>query len=167
MSYKVEYMYTVSPKRKYTHLSSRVPKTEGGQMKSSVASPNFPLASLDFEYLALPQVYTFFRWRLQGKSSRPYGKLKLTYILYACIIIDHFWKILPAQHSLDLQYPLIKQMEKFIQIHCLGYPLFESGGSGVGFKSNEIGKLSPTMEQNFSMLPYTSFQNSFVVENRV
>ncbi len=132
--------HTVSPKRKYTHLSSQVLKTEGGQMKSrgcakpptelvqtgpslilkfkemaayqnfyancmevngdlwilryfsrEVASdflflcrhllefqneawpsldqltgghgapPTFPLASLDFEYLALPQVYTFFR----------------------------------------------------------------------------------------------------------
>ncbi len=29
-----------------------------------VASPTFPLAPLGFEYLALPQVYTFFRWRL-------------------------------------------------------------------------------------------------------
>ncbi len=28
------------------------------------APPTFPLAPLDFEYLALPQVYTFFRWRL-------------------------------------------------------------------------------------------------------
>ncbi len=27
-------------------------------------TPTFPLAPLDFEYLALPQVYTFFQWRL-------------------------------------------------------------------------------------------------------
>ncbi len=71
---------TVSPKRKYTLLSSWVLKTEGGQMKSRrcakptielvqlkdrcAAPPTFLLAPLDFEYLALPQVYTFFRWRL-------------------------------------------------------------------------------------------------------
>ncbi len=28
------------------------------------APPTFPLAPLDFEYLVLPQVYTFFWWRL-------------------------------------------------------------------------------------------------------
>ncbi len=79
---------TVSPKRKYTLLSSWVLKIEGGQMKGRgcakptielvqtgptqlndgcVAPPTFTLASLDFEYLALPQVYTFFRWRLYVK----------------------------------------------------------------------------------------------------
>ncbi len=30
------------------------------------------LAPLDFEYLALPQVYTFFRWRLYGKTNFNY-----------------------------------------------------------------------------------------------
>ncbi len=29
-----------------------------------VAPPTFPVAPLGLEYLALPQVYTFFRWRL-------------------------------------------------------------------------------------------------------
>ncbi len=88
---------TVSPKRKYTLLSSRVLKTEGGQIKSRRcvkatiklvqtgpslilkfkefqneawfslgqlkggcgAPPTFPLARLEFEYMALPQVYNF------------------------------------------------------------------------------------------------------------
>ncbi len=69
----------------YTLLSSQVLKTEGGQMKikrcakptielvqtgpsqlkdGCGAPPTFPLAPLDFEYLALSQVYTFFRWSL-------------------------------------------------------------------------------------------------------
>ncbi len=33
-----------------------------------VAPPTFPVAPLGFEYLALPQVYTFFRWRLYDSS---------------------------------------------------------------------------------------------------
>ncbi len=32
------------------------------------ASPTFPVALLSFEYLALPQVYTFFRWRLYSMA---------------------------------------------------------------------------------------------------
>ncbi len=77
---------TVSPKRKYTLLSSRVLKIKGGQMKGRgcskptielvqtgpslifnagcVTPPTYPLAPLDFEYFTLPQVYTFFQWRL-------------------------------------------------------------------------------------------------------
>ncbi len=36
-----------------------------GCAKPTIDAPrNFPLAPLDFEYLVLPQVYTFFRWRL-------------------------------------------------------------------------------------------------------
>ncbi len=36
------------------------------------APPTFYLATLDFEYLALPQVYTFFWWRLYLASYKPY-----------------------------------------------------------------------------------------------
>ncbi len=38
----------------HTHLSSRVLKTEGGP------DGKFPLVNLDFEYLALTQLYTIF-----------------------------------------------------------------------------------------------------------
>ncbi len=79
---------TVSPKRKYTLLSSQVLKTEGSQRKSGrcinptielvqirrgpvwtnsmvvVEHPYFSSSPLDFEYFALLQVYTFFWWRL-------------------------------------------------------------------------------------------------------
>ena len=34
-----------------------------------VAPPTFPVAPLYFEYLAMPQVYTFFRWRLYNHLS--------------------------------------------------------------------------------------------------
>ncbi len=73
------FMYSL-PKRKYIILSSGVLKTEEGQMRSrGCAKPNIelvqlnggceaplplPLALLDFEDLALSQVYTFFWWRL-------------------------------------------------------------------------------------------------------
>ena len=40
-------------------LSSRVLKTEVGQMESGI-SPTFPLVPLAFEYLPLTYVYTFF-----------------------------------------------------------------------------------------------------------
>ncbi len=47
------------------------PTIELDQLKGGCdAPPTFPLAPLDFEYLALPQVYNFFRWRLYGALGK-------------------------------------------------------------------------------------------------
>ena len=93
------YITTVSPKRKYTLMSSQVLKTEGGQMKNRGcakptielvqtgpslilklhwrcdASPTFPVLTLDFEYFLLVESV----WNLIDLSiyNFPHGWLYL------------------------------------------------------------------------------------------
>ncbi len=67
------------------------------QLKGGCGAPRtFPLAPLDFEYLALPQVYTFFRWRLyilhRGvKNLQRYCKISNK---GAPIFLDRLWPYL-------------------------------------------------------------------------
>ncbi len=50
--------------------------------------PTFPLAPLDFEYFALPQVYTFFRWRLQTWESLS----RVSESAETCLLCDQFYR---------------------------------------------------------------------------
>ncbi len=53
------------PKESIHFCRAEYSKLRGARWKVGGApNPTFPLAPLDFEYLALPQVYTFFQWRL-------------------------------------------------------------------------------------------------------
>ena len=80
-------VHTVSPKRKYTLLSSRVLKTEGGQMKRrGCAKPNLwilgtPYLSSGpprFRVLISIKVYTFF-W---GRLYREHFKMQLSQLQF-------------------------------------------------------------------------------------
>ncbi len=83
------------------HSKLRVARWKVG----SAAPPTFSLAPLDFEYLALPQVYTFFRWRLYSipvckKFSCNYYEIDAigicVYTLNTTKFNSEFWVFLPT-----------------------------------------------------------------------
>ncbi len=56
--------------------------------------PTFSLTPLNFEYLALPQVYTFFRWRLYSLFDESSDKMKLAPIgkVFFYFFLRHYHK---------------------------------------------------------------------------
>ncbi len=101
---------------------------QNDQLRGGCGAPlTFPLAPHNFEYLALPQVYTFFRWRLYsievtlGDKSVWFdvkrGCSKES--MYLTPWVRETWKNIFCSRNLSKSFPGMSCMQKY-QCNCTG-----------------------------------------------